>query len=265
VPGRARGSASNTTTVTPEYFSVVGIPIATFLVSTKPGFQGGMICHTSEYLLPNWLQLNEVVATGRPVVAVNHQEKGSGFFERFVRDIFPLSYPAACALAGHLQLGAQEGNPSVLDLGSGSGVRVVDWPQVLNVTRDMVTSFGIVEQYTFTAGDLLEADFGTGHTLCTIGHILHSEGEERSRKLLRRVFAALKSGGTVAIQEFLVNSERTGPIGSLIFVVNMLVNTDAGNTYSFEEIAGWLADVGFVDARELPSAGPSPLILATKP
>ena len=252
---------------------------AAFLVSGKPGYQGGFIRHTSEHLLPNWLQLNQVVATGKPVVAVNQQDDGSDFFEKFVRDIFPLSYPAACALAGHLQLGAQDGNPSVLDLGAGSGVwsiaqaqsgpnvrvQVVDWVQVLPVTRDMTARFGVAEQYTFTAGDLLEADFGTGHTLCTIGHILHSEGEERSRKLLSRVFAALKPGGTVAIQEFLVNAERTGPVNGLIFAVNMLVNTDVGDTYSFEEISIWLAEAGFVDARELPGPGPSPLILATKP
>jgi hypothetical protein len=69
----------------------------------------------------------------------------------------------------------------------------------------------------------------------------------------------------VAIQEFLVNTDRTGPVSSLIFAVNMLVNTDAGNTYSFEEISDWLAEAGFVDARELAAPGPSPLILATKP
>ena len=37
---------------------------ATFLVSTKPGFIGGMFAHTSEQLIPPWLQLTEVVATG---------------------------------------------------------------------------------------------------------------------------------------------------------------------------------------------------------
>jgi hypothetical protein len=46
--------------------------------------------------------------------------------------------------------------------------------------------------------------------------------------------------------------------------VNMLVNTDAGSTYSFAEIAGWLADAGFTNPRQLPSPGPSPLILATR-
>lgn len=49
------------------------------------------------------------------------------------------------------------------------------------------------------------------------------------------------------------------------FSISMLVNTQSGDTYSFEEIAGWLAEAGFVDTRQLESPGPSPLILARKP
>jgi len=79
------------------------------------------------------------------------------------------------------------------------------------------------------------------------------------------VFNALGPGGTIAIQEFLVNADRTGPLPSLIFAVNMLVNTDEGDTFSFEEISSWLTEAGFVDPRTLASPGPSPLILATKP
>jgi len=252
---------------------------ATFLVSTKPGYQGGLLRHTSEHLLPKWLKLNEVVETGKPVLSVNRQEDGGSFFENFVRDLFAMNYPAACTLADHLQLETQEGSPTVLDLGAGSGVwsiahaqrakkihvTVVDWPQVLKVTREVTAQHGVDGQYTFTAGDLHDADFGTGHALCTIGHILHSEGEELGRKLLERAFHALKPGGTIAIQEFLVNADRTAPVGGLIFAINMVVNTDEGDTYSYEEIAAWLTDAGFVNPRTLPAPGPSPLILATKP
>src|ERR1700723_713008 len=42
-----------------------------FLVSTKPGFQGGFIRHGSEQLIPKWLHLNEVVMTGKPDASVN--------------------------------------------------------------------------------------------------------------------------------------------------------------------------------------------------
>jgi hypothetical protein len=51
----------------------------------------------------------------------------------------------------------------------------------------------------------------------------------------------------------------------LLFAVNMLVNTDCGNTYSFREISDWLAEAGFVNPRLLEVPGPSPLILANKP
>src|SRR5271157_1426908 len=121
------------------------------------------------------------------------------------------------------------------------------------------------ERFKFVSGDLLSADFGSGHQIATLGHILHSEGEARSRSLLAKTFEALASGGTIAIAEFLVNDDRTGPLNGLIFAVNMLVNTEHGGTYSFEEISGWLAEAGFVNPRTLDSPGPTPLILATKP
>jgi hypothetical protein len=48
-----------------------------FLVSTKPSFQGGLIRHCSEQLIPKWLSLNDVVATGRPSERVNARRSQS--------------------------------------------------------------------------------------------------------------------------------------------------------------------------------------------
>ena len=74
-----------------------------FLVSTKPGFQGGIIRHTSEQLVPKFLRLNDIVASGRPVEAVNQEATGGEFFHQFVNDIFPMSYPSAQTLARHIR------------------------------------------------------------------------------------------------------------------------------------------------------------------
>src|ERR1700722_20794848 len=104
----------------------------------------------------------------------------------------------------------------------------------------MVGRFELMDSFTFVSRDLQSADFGSGHNVATLGHILHSEGEARSRNLLRKTFEALAPGGTIAIAEFLVNEDRTGPVGSLFFATNMLVNTDEGDTFSFEEIREWL-------------------------
>jgi hypothetical protein len=139
--------------------------------------------------------LNEIVGTGKPAVAVNQEGAGSDFFQKFVADIFPMSYPSALTLAKHLALNQSDAPVRVLDLAAGSGV----W------------------------------------------------------------------GIALAIAEFLVNADRTGPVMPLLFAANMLVNTDEGDTYSFEEIQAWLTEAGFTDARLLESPGPSPLILAIKP
>jgi hypothetical protein len=250
-----------------------------FLVSSKPAFHGGLLKHASGQLIPNWLRLNDVVGSGKPMKAVNHEDTGSEFFQKFVLDIFPLSYPAATTLAKHLTTGDSGGQVRVLDLAAGSGVwgialaqgservvvTAVDWAEVLPATKATVERFGFTDRFTFIGGDLLTTDFGRDYTVATLGHILHSEGEARSRVLLRRTFEALAPGGTIAIAEFLVNEERSGPVGSLFFAANMLVNTDDGDTYSFEEIRNWLTEAGFTNPRLLEAPGPSPLILATKP
>jgi len=250
-----------------------------FLVSTKPSFFGGLLKHTSEQLIPKFLRLNDIVDTGKPSAAVNQEGAGSDFFQKFVVDIFPMSYPSAQVLAEHLALDKSGAPVRVLDLAAGSGVwgialaqsservavTAVDWVNVLPATRETVARFGLTDRYAFVAGDLLSADFGRSHNVATLGHILHSEGEARSRSLLRKVFEALAPGGTIAIAEFLVNEDRTGPVMPLLFAANMLVNTDDGDTFSFGEIRGWLLEAGFTDARLLEAPGPSPLILATKP
>src|SRR5262249_44794802 len=133
------------------------------------------------------------------------------------------------------------------------------------VTKRLAARHGVGERFQFVEGDLLQADFGGPHDVATLGHILHSEGPERSRALLRKTFAALKPGGTIAIQEFLVNEERTGPPNGLIFAVNMLVNTEQGDTFSFGEISSWLREAGFTGPRQVEGPGPSPLVLATRP
>jgi 3-hydroxy-5-methyl-1-naphthoate 3-O-methyltransferase len=252
---------------------------AAFLVSGKPSFQGGIFRHISDQLLPKWMQLRQIVATGQPATAVNQEGDGSEFFQKFVEDIFPMSYPAARALGESLKLAQSSIPVRVLDLASGSGVwgialaqqsprvtvTAVDWPGVLPATRRITARFGVADRFQMVPGDLLAADFGKDHNIATLGHILHSEGERRSRELLKKTYHALAPGGTIAIAEFIANDDRTGPPNAMIFAVNMLVNTEDGDTFTFPEIKRWLTDSGFAQVRRLEAPGPSPLTLASKP
>lgn len=251
----------------------------TFLVSTRPSFRGGFFLRTTTQLIPNWMQLAEVMRTGKPATAVNQEGEGAKFFQDFVEDLFPFNYAAAQALADALGVAKAAASVSVLDVAAGSGVwsvalaqkspqvrvTAVDWPDVLKVTRRVAARHGLEARYKFVEGDLHRADFGTGHQVATLGHILHSEGEEGSRALLKKTFAALAPGGTVAIAEWLVTEDRTGPPPGLIFGVNMLVNTDRGDVFTFEEIRRWLHEAGFTNARTVEVPAVSPLVLADRP
>jgi ubiquinone/menaquinone biosynthesis C-methylase UbiE len=252
---------------------------ATFLVSSKPTYHGMFFAHISDDLLPKWLQLSEVVRTGKPAQKVNAETEGAEFFAQFVESLFPLSFAAASKLGEHLGVAKATAPVGVLDIGAGSGVwgialakqspqvriRAVDWPNVLEVTKRIAQRHGVAERVTTAPGDFSKADFGSGHQIATIGHILHSEGIERSKQLLKKVFGALAPGGTVAIQEFVPNDDRTGPPTPLIFAVNMLVMTEVGDAFTFAEIGQWLREAGFVNPRRLDVPSVSPVILADKP
>jgi len=249
-----------------------------FLISDKPGALAGFFGSILPIITSRWLRLTDIVRDGQPAVAVNQEAEGTEFFSQLVETIIPMSYAGAQKLADHLKIAKAEKQLRMIDLAAGSGiwgiavaqksprvrVTAVDWPGMIPTTKRITEKFGVRDRFDFIEGDLLEANFGSGYDVATLGHILHSEGEQRSRQLLKKTFRALKSGGIIAIAEWLVNDERTKPLPSLMFCVQMLVNTEKGDTFSFNEIKQWLEDAGFKKVRKLEAPGPSPLILATK-
>jgi ubiquinone/menaquinone biosynthesis C-methylase UbiE len=252
---------------------------AAFLVSSKPGYMGKFVEFSGLKSMQTWLPLPEIVRTGKPNAAINQQDEGAAFFQDLVEPIFAMSYPATQIAAEALGLASVKTPVKVLDVGAGSGVWGIglaqrspqvsvtaqDSPGVLEVTRRMAARFNLADRFSYLPGDFLSVDFGSGYNLVAFGHILHMLGVEQNRRLLKKAAAALAPGGTVVISEFLVNQDRSGPPMGLIFAVNMLAHTESGDTFSFEEISGWLQEAGLVNARKIEPGGPVGLVLADKP
>ena len=251
----------------------------TFLVRGRPAYFGGMLRHAVENMIPKWANLRETIRTGKPARSFNKEEVGAEYFADFVEDLLGPNFPAAQALAKQLSLLHTREPLNVLDLAAGSGVwgiaaasqspvarvTAVDWSDVIRVTRKAVSRFQIEERFRFIEGDLLDVDFGSNYSAAILGHVLHTGGPEWIGRALRKTFAALAPGGTIAIAEWLVNDDRSGPVPSLIFAVNMLVHLDAGDSYSYAELCEWLRECGFQNIRKFEAPAPSPLILAEKP
>lgn len=254
---------------------------AAFMISTRPGFHGGLVQHFTGQLLDNWRQLPEIVRTGKPATMVDHEDQGAEFFSKFVEDLFNMSFPAAQALAEQLakKLPKHDGQLKILDIAAGSGVwsiplaqripgahiTAVDFAKVIPVTRRVVDRHQLSDRFASIEGDIQTAYFGNGYHIATLGHILHSEGEGKSRNLLKKVYDALAPGGIIAIADFLPDDDRNGPAYPLLFAVNMLVNTEVGDTFTFKQLSSWLKEIGFTKIRKIPVPSPSPIVAATKP
>ena len=178
-----------------------------FLLSEKPATLAGFFGSILPVMISRWLRLTDIVRDGRPAVAVNQETEGTEFFSQLVETIIPMSYPGAQKLADHLKIAKAKQQVRVIDLAAGSGiwgiavaqkspqvrVTAVDWPGMIPTTKRITEKFGVRDRFDFIEGDLSEANFGSGYDVATLGHILHSEGEQRSRQLLKKTFRALKS------------------------------------------------------------------------
>jgi ubiquinone/menaquinone biosynthesis C-methylase UbiE len=248
-----------------------------FLVKGKPSYFGDFVQHVDGLWEP-WSHLTSVTKTGKPFRMIE-KDHGPEFFEKMVTQIFPMSYPCARAAALALDVGSGWKNLNVLDIAAGSGawgiafaqsdsgtkVTALDLPNVLEVTKKMVTKFDLGERFSYLSGDLREVDFGENrYDLVILGHICHTEGEEKTRVLLSRVHRALKRGGKVLIAEMIADDERKKDVFPLMFAANMLVNSTDGNTFTMAEFREWLNDAGFSGMSIIEAPGPSPLIVAGK-
>ena|SRR5436190_19977354 len=67
-----------------------------------------------------------------------------------------------------------------------------------------------------------------------LGSVSHIYGSEENQALMKKVAESLAPGRLIAIRDFVRGISK----GAALFAVNMLVNTESGNTYSEEQYEG---------------------------
>ena len=108
---------------------------------------------------------------------------------------------------------------------------------------------------------MLVDDFGSGYDLILMNAICHMFSEDQNRDIFRRARQALAPNGRLAVQDFILNPDKTGPQHAALFSLNMLVNTDAGASYSESEYTHWMKAAGFTEVSRIQLPGPSGLIV----
>jgi precorrin-6B methylase 2 len=206
--------------------------------------------------LRRWAQLGRVVKDGQPAQRIPSVRGEAGDLESFIKAMHNISAPVADEVIQAIQpLEFQR----LLDVGGGPGTwtaaflrncpagRAVlfDLPDVLPIACEQLRAAGLIERVELVAGDFNTDALPAGADLAWVSAIVHQNSRAQNRALFAKVFQALVPGGRIAIRDILMQPSRTAPVAGALFAVNMLVGTDQGGTFTFEELREDLESAGF--------------------
>jgi SAM-dependent methyltransferase len=212
--------------------------------------------------LKAWARLAEVVQSGRPA-SVEPSIRGA--------DADHSAYIATMEVVGRQapEVIAALGPPQfehLLDVGCGpatwaiaflrgvpgSRATLFDLPEVLPIAREHVEDAGLDDRVTFVSGNFRTDEFlPAGVDMVWLGAAAHLNSRQQNRELFAKIHAALQPGGHLLIRDVVMNDAHTEPRFGAMFAVLMLVRTEAGGTFSFEEFREDLLAAGFDDVELL--------------
>lgn len=220
--------------------------------------------------------LPDVVRAGGPVTNATVEVADNPHWENVVQAIAAQSVPVAATAADLLNL-AEAGEISILDVGGGSGIysatwlernpaaraTQLDWEPINAIAARLLAERGVGDRFTRIDGDFHTTDFGTAaYDIAVYSHIAHQEGPEDNIALFTKLRDALKPGGTLVINDYIVDDDRSGPPFPLLFASEMLLKSKQGETWRRTDYHTWLTKAGFDDVTFHPTQSPATLVFA---
>lgn len=258
------------------------LPVSeTFLVKGKPSYMGDFR-HVALALWDGMAHLKQSLKTGQPLSRMDTGDE-LRVWEKLVIGIIPIAEPVAKALCDILGIGTERKGLRVLDIAGGSSifgmtilardpsaqVTQLDWPNVNAVAKKLNRERGLEGKIRFIDGEhhsaTLETDY---YDLVLASNFCRFESPKGNQELFQKAYAALKPGGSLVVNDFLPNEERTGPTFALRFSVYTLTHTPEGECWTLSQYSDWLQSAGFNSIEthsDIPKTLPgTTLIVASK-
>ncbi|MFR2384858.1 MAG: methyltransferase, partial [Bilophila wadsworthia] len=229
----------------------------------NPGYLGHIVEH-HRHLMPGWSKLDESVRENRPTrhrSSVDTEDTGER--ESFLMGMYNIANAQAERSVPHIDL---SGRSHLLDLGGATGAyaihfcrrnpglsaTVFDLPTTRPFAERVIADSGMADRISFAGGDFTTEDLPGGFDVAWLSQILHGAGFDESANIVRKAAQSLVPGGLLLIQEFILDDNRSGPQHPALFDLNMLVGTPDGQSYTRQELAGFMRNAGLEDIRRLP-------------
>jgi ubiquinone/menaquinone biosynthesis C-methylase UbiE len=225
--------------------------------------------------MESWNHLDIAVTSGRPVRA-RYAGDDPQWRKNFLLGMSDMAMLLAPEMVGKIDL---DGRRRMLDLGGGTGAWAVhfcrenpgleaivyDLPTTRPFAEQTIARFELEDRIFFVAGDFLATKIAGRYDVAWLSHILHGEGPQEVRTILKKTASVLEPGGMLLIHEFVLDDDLSGPLFPALFSLNMLLGTSEGRAYSSRQLFELLREAGFRKPRRLPLdlSGASSVIAAT--
>lgn len=239
--------------------------VAALLAADKPNSLLPMVLHSAG-LWPAWSELTGMArgddAARRRALA----PRPAGHQRAFIGAMHVVAGPRAAGIVA----AADPGNARrLLDVGGASGTYVIaflraapmmratlfDLPEVIELARARLQAERLLDRVRLVAGDFYADELPGGHDLALLSAIIHQNSRAQNVELYRKVARALVPGGRLLIRDHIMSPDRIDPREGAVFAVNMLVRTEGGGTYTYDEIHDDLHAAGFERVRLIQRGG----------
>ncbi len=134
---------------------------------------------------------------------------------------------------------------------------VIDTEPVCKIANDYIRRFNLQDRISTKVLDFIEEDLPKGYDVIFMSHIIVGMSKEKNISLLRKAYNSLpeRENGTIMINEWLLNNDKTGPTLPALMGLNMILETSEGRSYSFAEIYEMLTRAGFAGIEKKPISG----------
>jgi SAM-dependent methyltransferase/predicted transcriptional regulator len=226
----------------------------TFLSKKSPEYLGGLM--HSNHLWTTWSNLTSVVKTGMSAHPAEINERGEEWLFSFINAMHDRGKKQAPQQLANIDLSVTK---SVLDIGGGSGAysmefvskkpgieaTVFDLPKVIPITKKFIDKEGYSGKIKTYTGDYTTDELPKSFDLVFLSAVIHSNSLEVNQNLIKKCFHSVNNNGKIIIQDWIMNNSRTHPVSGAIFAINMLVGTEAGDTFTEQEVTEMLTSAGF--------------------
>lgn len=234
-----------------------------FLVRGRPAYYGEW-CLRTQLAFDIRSRVADGMRTGRVVAVDASQPSSDNLWKSDIsRALYTWPREAIQARQMWRKLGVtsrRKPSPRVLDIACGSGVNSLvlaqadsdaqvtafDFPNVLEVTRQVAGAMGVAKQVDFQSGDVLTSDFGTDcFDIVLLGKILYYFDVDHAARILRRVHSALKRDGLIVISTYIGDNRSCRDERALMAALQLFIFAPQSHVYTFSEYRDLLKRAGF--------------------